>query len=94
MHHRLKRGQGERRSFHRDGAGTVYLNTACVPRHGVDGQGRELRHLSWVTLRRGDRPGAPAGLARVSHRWYGPAGELHYEETLWRGAAAEVGGRC
>lgn len=77
MHHRLKRGQGERRSFARDRAGTLYLNCACVPRHDHDQQGRAVRHLSWVTLEH--------GLPRsISHRWYSPAGQLLYEESIWR----------
>ena len=75
MHHHLKRGAGERRSFCLDRAGTAYLNTACVPRHGLDGHGRALRHFSWVELRDGQ-------LTDVSHRWYSPAGELLYRQTL------------
>lgn len=76
MHHRLRHRQGERRSLHRDRSGTFYLNSACVPRRGVDGQGRHLLHLSWVRFRAGQP-------AHLSHRWYGPAGDLHYEEVLW-----------
>jgi hypothetical protein len=82
MHHRLKRGQGERRSFCRDRAGTAYLNSADVPRHGRDAQGRELRHFSWVVL----RDGQPV---EVSHRWYGLDGQLLYRQTLHREAALE-----
>jgi uncharacterized protein (TIGR04168 family) len=80
MHHALKRGQGERQSFCRDRAGTAYLNTACVPRHGVDGQGRALRHFSWVEL-------AGQELISASHRWYGLGGALLYEERLWTAAS-------
>ncbi|MFM7265826.1 MAG: hypothetical protein ACKOZW_09620 [Cyanobium sp.] len=47
-----------------------------MPRLGVDGQGRSLRHLSWITW--GER-----GPIHLAHRWYGDGGELHYEETLW-----------
>jgi uncharacterized protein (TIGR04168 family) len=79
MHHRLKRGQGERRSLHRDRAGTLYLNTAFVPRHSLDEQGRELRHFSWVVL----RDGQPQEL---SHRWYGLDGRLLYQQSLQRPA--------
>jgi uncharacterized protein (TIGR04168 family) len=79
MHHRLKRGHGERRSFCRDRAGTVYLNTACVPRHDQDAQGRQLRHFSWVELRDGV-------VSEASHRWYSPSGELLYRQTLHRAA--------
>lgn len=79
MHHRLRRGQGERLSFCIDRAGTAYLNTAFVPRHGEDDQGRPLRHFSWVVLRDGV-------LQEASHRWYGPDGELLYRQTLHRAA--------
>jgi uncharacterized protein (TIGR04168 family) len=75
MHHRLRRGAGERLSFSVDRAGTAYLNSACVPRHGQDGEGRALRHFSWVVLRDGR-------LQEASHRWYSPEGDLLYRETL------------
>lgn len=76
MHHQLRRG-GMRSSFQRDRRGTAYLNAACVPRHGVDQQGRTLRHLSWVRL-------DPAGeVGEASHRWYGLDGTLLYEQRLW-----------
>jgi uncharacterized protein (TIGR04168 family) len=76
MHHALRRGQGARQSFCRDRAGTAYLNTACVPRHGTDGAGQALRHLSWVEL-------GGQELRTASHRWYGLGGQLLYEERLW-----------
>lgn len=76
MHHRLRRGAGERLSFHRDRQGTAHLNAACVPRHGHDQQGRALRHFSWVVFQ-------GTTLERVSHRWYAPDGDLLYEQTLW-----------
>jgi uncharacterized protein (TIGR04168 family) len=79
MHHQLRGGQGTRRSFQRDRAGTAYLNTACVPRHGHDQQGRQLRHFSWVELEHGQ-------LRHGSHRWYGLDGQLLYEERLWQAA--------
>jgi len=75
MHHRLRRGQGDRLSFCRDRAGTSYLNTACVPRHDQDDRGRSLRHFSWVVLQGGE-------LLEVSHRWYSPAGDLLYRQLL------------
>ncbi|MEB3321065.1 MAG: TIGR04168 family protein [Cyanobium sp.] len=82
MHHALKRGQGERRSLVVDREGTVYLNAACVPRHGQDASGRDLRHFSWVELQMGsDEPGSARVLA-ASHRWYGLDGTLLYEESL------------
>jgi uncharacterized protein (TIGR04168 family) len=76
MHHRLRRG-GERTTFYRDRRGTIYLNAACAPRHGVDVRGRPLRHLSWVRL------SATAGVEQASHRWYGLDGTLLYEQVLW-----------
>lgn len=76
MHHRLRRG-GERITFVRDQRGTMYLNAACAPRHGVDAQGRVLRHLSWVVLR------GSGAVEQVSHRWYGLDGSLLYEQMLW-----------
>jgi uncharacterized protein (TIGR04168 family) len=76
MHHSLRRHQGERRSLVQDRHGTLHLNAACVPRIGVDGLGRSLRHLSWITWR-GEGP------VHLAHRWYGEQGELLYEETLW-----------
>lgn len=77
MHHALRRGQGARQSFCRDRAGTAYLNTACVPRHGTDRAGQALRHFSWVEL-------VGQELRSASHRWYGLGGELLYEERLWK----------
>jgi uncharacterized protein (TIGR04168 family) len=77
MHHKLKRGQGDRLSYCMDRAGTAYLNTAFVPRHSHDEQGRPLRHFSWVELRGGQ-------LHEISHRWYAPDGALRYRQTLMR----------
>jgi uncharacterized protein (TIGR04168 family) len=77
MHHQLRRGGGQRSTFHRDRQGTIYLNTASVPRHGVDPQGRRLRHLSWVQM------GTCGEIKRVAHRWYGLDGSLLYEQLLW-----------
>ena len=77
MHHKLKRGQGDRLSYCTDRAGTAYLNTAFVPRHSHDEQGQPLRHFSWVELRDGQ-------LQEISHRWYAPDGALRYRQTLMR----------
>ena len=77
MHHTLRRGQGERITFLRDRRGTAYLNAACVPRHGVDQRGQQLRHFSWIQL-------SSDGLQRASHRWYGLDGALLYEQLLWQ----------
>jgi len=80
MHHALRRGQGMRRTIGSDREGTLYLNAACVPRHGQDAAGRELRHFSWVELgRHGD---GPVQVLRACHRWYGLCGQLLYEECL------------
>ena len=82
MHHRLKRGQGERLSYCVDRAGTAYLNTAFVPRHSYDDQGRALRHFSWVELRDGV-------VLEISHRWYTLDGALAYRHTLMRRSALQ-----
>ena len=82
MHHSLKRGQGERRSLVVDRQGTVYLNAACVPRHGHDVGDRELRHFSWVELEVPAADPAAARVRRASHRWYGLDGQLAFEQTL------------
>ncbi|MEB3234224.1 MAG: TIGR04168 family protein [Cyanobacteriota bacterium] len=84
MHHRLKRGRGERRTFAVDRSGTAYLNAACVPRHLVDTAGVALRHFSWVEF-----DGARLHLA--AHRWYGLDGRLHYEERLDQPAPQPAG---
>jgi uncharacterized protein (TIGR04168 family) len=81
MHHQLRRGSGERRSFQTDRHGTAYLNAACVPRHGIDDDGRHLRHFAWVELE-------GHALSRVSHRWYAPDGRLLYEQALVERALA------
>jgi uncharacterized protein (TIGR04168 family) len=82
MHHSLKRGQGERRTLVVDREGTVYLNAACVPRHGRDMGGRELRHFSWVELEVPPADPQAARVIRASHRWYGLNGQLVFEQTL------------
>ncbi|MFM7086012.1 MAG: TIGR04168 family protein [Cyanobium sp.] len=91
MHHTLRHNRGERLSFHRDAEGTLYLNCACVPRHGTDQKGRQLRHFSWICLRDG-RP------SHISHRWYGLDGTLLYQENLWQESTATpeplLGSRC
>jgi uncharacterized protein (TIGR04168 family) len=76
MHHSLRRHQGERRTLVQDRHGTLHLNAACVPRVGHDGQGRCLRHLSWISW-------ADGGPQQLAHRWYGDGGDLLYEQILW-----------
>ena len=63
MHHELKNGSRNRQTFLRDRWGTVYLNTACVPRRFKASNGEMLTHLSWVEF-------ANDQLAYVSHRWF------------------------
>lgn len=47
-----------------------------MPRHAVDGEGRQLCHLSWVEMEEGR-------LIHASHRWYDPeTGRLLYEQRL------------
>ena len=88
MHHRLKGRQGERRTFHRDRRGTVFLNAACVPRRGLDEQGRGLCHFSWVEFDNDQ-------LSHVSHRWFLDDGSVAYAETLYeRGLHHQGGHRC
>ena len=76
MHHRLRHGAGQRRTVQRDRQGTVYLNAACVPRHGIDVSGRPWRHFSWVEL---DHNG---DVQLAAHRWYGLDGELLEQQVL------------
>ncbi|MBM5794488.1 MAG: TIGR04168 family protein [Cyanobacteria bacterium K_DeepCast_0m_m1_088] len=87
MHHRLRRGAGERRSFAVDRAGTAYLNAACVPRHLVDEAGVALRHFSWVEL-------DADGLRSAAHRWYDLEGRLRYEERLLDRAPLSAAAPC
>jgi len=75
MHHRLRRGSGERSTFVIDRQGTAYLNAACVPRHLVDDADVPLRHFSWVEL-------DADGVCLAAHRWYGLDGRVHYQEVL------------
>ena len=75
MHHQLKRGSGLRQTLLRNRQGTAFINAACVPRCGLDADGRPLLHLSWAEFE-GCR------LSHLSHRWYAPDGLLRHEETL------------
>ncbi len=76
MHHALKRGKGDRKTFFEDVWGTYYLNAACVPRRGIDSLGRNLSHLSWVEFRN-------SKLSFAAHRWYLPDASIAYEQTLF-----------
>ena len=75
MHHQLKRGAGLRRSLLQDRYGTAFVNAACVPRSGLDGQNRPVLHLSWAEFE-GPR------LTHLSHRWYAPDSKLLHQESL------------
>jgi len=76
MHHRLRRGAGNRRTLHRDRQGTIYLNAACVPRHRQCSENGPLRHFSWVEL------SDEGEVLLASHRWYKPDGSLFEEQCL------------
>lgn len=75
MHHALKRGSGIRQNLLRHRHGTALINAACVPRSGLDGEGRALLHLSWAEFQ-GPR------LSQLAHRWYTPEGDLIHQEQL------------
>ncbi|WP_353292608.1 TIGR04168 family protein [Synechococcus sp. M16CYN] len=75
MHHALKRGSGYRQSLTQDRRGTVYLNSACVPRSGLDQQGCPFFHFSWAEF-------SGTCLTHLSHRWYAPDGKVKYKETF------------
>lgn len=76
MHHRLRRGAGNRRTLHRDRQGTIYLNAACVPRHRQCDEHGPLRHFSWVEL------SDEGEVLLASHRWYKADGSLFEEHCL------------
>ena len=76
MHHRLRRGAGNRRTLHRDRQGTIYLNAACVPRHRQCDENGPLRHFSWVEL------SDEGEVLLASHRWYKADGSLFEEHCL------------
>ncbi len=75
MHHSLRGGGRTRRTFVEDRWGTVYLNTACVPRRCKDSDGNNLSHLSWVEFVNGR-------LNHVSHRWFRNDSSVAYEQLL------------
>ncbi len=76
MHHSLRRNNGVRNTFCFDKKGTAYLNSACVPRRGLDSRGNLLCHFSWIEF-------AKSTLQFVSHRWYLPDASIGYEEVLF-----------
>ena len=77
MHHKLKKGKGNRKTFFIDKIrNTAYLNAACVPRKIMDEDGEKLTHFSWVEFSDGK-------LIHVSHRWYRNNSSVAYEELLF-----------
>ena len=48
MHNRLKRNLGLREMFKIDSKGTIYFNTAVVPRYKTDEDGKLLINFSWI----------------------------------------------
>ncbi|WP_049750895.1 TIGR04168 family protein [Prochlorococcus marinus] len=77
MHHQLKRGRGNRKTFVIDQFGTAYLNAACVPRRKQDEFGNWLSHFSWAKFINGK-------LAHVSHRWFREDSSIAFQETLYQ----------
>ena len=77
MHNRLKRNQGFRKMFKIDKKGTVYLNSAIVPRYKTNTNGELFVNFSWVEF-------AENKLKHISHRWYSELGEIFEEEILFR----------
>ena len=77
MHHHLKRGKGIRNTFKIDKKRSIaYLNTASVPRKGVDVNEKLVSHFSWVEFNDGE-------LTHVSHRWYCSDASIAYQEDLY-----------
>ena len=77
MHNRLKRNQGFRRMFKIDKKGTVYLNSAIVPRYKTNTKGELIVNFSWVEFEE-------KKLKHISHRWYSELGEICEEEILFK----------
>ncbi len=75
MHHKLKRGNGSRSTIYEDCWGTVYLNSACVPRRGRSISDQSLCHFSWIVFE-------DSHLKSVSHRWFLPDASIAYKENL------------
>lgn len=74
MHHRLRnRRDRQRRSWHRDTAGTIYLNAAASPRL-LQTEQTTLHHLLWVEL--------DENSLRAQQSWWTPAGVLVQSEEL------------
>ena len=76
MHNRLKRNLGLREMFKMDSKGTIYFNTAVVPRYKTDEDGKLLINFSWVEFEKKE-------LINVSHRWYSESGEICEEDKFF-----------
>ena len=62
--------------FGLNGGGTVYLNSAIVPRYKTNKKGELFVNFSWVEF-------AESKLTHISHRWYSELGEIFEEEILF-----------
>jgi len=76
MHNRLKRNLGLRQMFKIDSKGTIYFNTAVVPRYKTDEDGKLLINFSWIEFEKKE-------LRNVSHRWYSKSGEFREEDKFF-----------
>ncbi len=77
MHHKLKQGKGNRKTFIFDHIrNTAFLNAASVPRKINDLDGQMLTHLTWVEFLDNE-------LIHASHRWFRLDYSLAYEERLF-----------
>ena len=76
MHNRLKRNLGLREMFKIDSKGTIYFNTAVVPRYKTDEDGKLLINFSWIEFEK-------KVLSHVSHRWYSESGEIREEDKFF-----------
>ena len=62
--------------FKIDSKGTIYLNTAVVPRYKTDEDGKLLINFSWIEFKNKE-------LRHVSHRWYSEYGEIREENKFF-----------
>ena len=58
-----------------DSKGTIYFNTAVVPRYKTDEDGKLLINFSWIEFEKKE-------LKKVSHRWYSESGEICEENKF------------
>ena len=62
--------------FKIDRKGTIYFNTAVVPRYKTDEGGKLLINFSWIEFEKKE-------LINVSHRWYSKSGEICEEDKFF-----------